>query len=138
MEGTEEPFRKLTEMNRFELARLPEYQPAGGRLENVRNGQIDLLPDAVGTPFPYHHGAVVKVAHALPRAFSDAENFDAQLFPLQDDRTERVGHIVYVDAGKLIPPYFTKEVYLSGIASGMYVVRFETEKERLTKKIIVR
>ncbi|MBK7391224.1 MAG: T9SS type A sorting domain-containing protein [Bacteroidetes bacterium] len=47
------------------------------------------------------------------------------------------GKIIFEENGKLNPPYYTKNLNCTGWAKGMYVVIFETDKEKLTKKFVI-
>ena len=47
-----------------------------------------------------------------------------------------LGNIVYKEKGKLNPPYFTKDINCTAFAHGMYIVTFQTERERLVKKFV--
>ena len=46
------------------------------------------------------------------------------------------GKIIYEEKGKLNSSYFTRDVKMIGKSNGMYVIRFETEKEVLSAKFV--
>jgi hypothetical protein len=48
------------------------------------------------------------------------------------------GKIIYREPGNLSSPYFTKDIYLPDLSSGMYVVSLQTEQETLPAKFIKR
>lgn len=48
------------------------------------------------------------------------------------------GKLIFEENGKLNPPYYTKNLNCIGWAKGMYVVIFETDKETLTKKFVIK
>ncbi len=47
------------------------------------------------------------------------------------------GKEVFSESGTLNPPYFTKNLNCASFAKGMYIVVLETEKEKLTKKVVI-
>ena len=49
-----------------------------------------------------------------------------------------LGKSIFRESGKVSSPYFTKNLNCSGFSKGMYVVNFVTDKERLTKRFVVR
>jgi hypothetical protein len=48
-----------------------------------------------------------------------------------------LGKSIFRESGKMIPPYFTKNLNCTGFAKGMYVVNLVTNKEKMTKRFIV-
>ncbi len=50
--------------------------------------------------------------------------------------TDISGRILFVDEGKTIAGYFTKNISMDNFASGIYLVTIVTEKERISGKII--
>ncbi len=48
-----------------------------------------------------------------------------------------LGKEVYTDSGVLNSKYFTRDLNCASFTKGMYIVVFETEKEKLTKKFVI-
>ncbi|MBL0342717.1 MAG: T9SS type A sorting domain-containing protein [Bacteroidetes bacterium] len=48
-----------------------------------------------------------------------------------------LGKAVYTENGSINSPYFTKDLNCASFAKGMYIVDFETENEKLTKKFVI-
>jgi hypothetical protein len=53
------------------------------------------------------------------------------------DFFELTGKIVYRESGNISSPFFTNDISCSAFAKGLYIIKFETEKEFLTGKLIV-
>jgi hypothetical protein len=89
------------------------------------------------TELPEHAtGLSVYFNKGWEKMFVNAQNLKGHTYRLHI--YDLMGHLVFIDEGKLNSPYFTKDVYLPGIASGLYVVRLETDKETVAKKVVVR
>jgi len=69
------------------------------------------------------------------KAFINAQNLKGHVYKLQI--YDLFGQLIYKTEGNFQPPYFTKEISLTGSASGTYIVRLETEKETLTEKLLI-
>jgi len=48
-----------------------------------------------------------------------------------------LGKEVYSESGTLNSPYFTRDLNCASFAIGIYLITFETEREKLVKKIQV-
>ncbi|MBA2563281.1 MAG: T9SS type A sorting domain-containing protein [Chitinophagaceae bacterium] len=57
-------------------------------------------------------------------------NYHLEVFDL-------LGKSIFRESGKMIPPYYTKNLNCAGFAKGMYVVNLVTNKEKITKRFIV-
>jgi Secretion system C-terminal sorting domain len=72
----------------------------------------------------------------LENVYVNAKNLKGNIYQLQV--YDMFGHIIYTENGRFSPTYFTKELHITGLAHGMYVLRFETNKELLVEKMMVR
>lgn len=48
-----------------------------------------------------------------------------------------LGKEVYSESGSLDSQYFTRDLNCASFTKGMYIVVFETEKEKLTKQFVI-
>lgn len=67
------------------------------------------------------------------KAFINAQNLKGHVYRMQ--LYNLFGQLIYKTEGNFQPPYFTKEITLTGSASGTYIVRLETDKETVTGKL---
>jgi hypothetical protein len=112
------------------LPNNPDYE-----LSPLQGSVCDTLVSI--TEIPNHTSSLtVYFNKGWKKMFVNAQNLKGHTYRLHI--YDLMGHLVFNDKGQLDSPYFTKDVYLPGIANGLYVVRLETDKETLTKKIIVR
>jgi hypothetical protein len=68
-------------------------------------------------------------------AFVNLSNIKGNKFRVQV--YDITGKIIYKESGTLNSSYFTRDISMNGKARGMYVVRFETEKETVAAKFVV-
>jgi hypothetical protein len=69
------------------------------------------------------------------KAFINAEKLKGKNYRLR--LVDVVGKEVYSESGALNSPYFTRDLNCASFAKGIYLIIFETEKERLVKKFVV-
>ncbi|MBL0339717.1 MAG: hypothetical protein IPP71_01665 [Bacteroidetes bacterium] len=69
------------------------------------------------------------------KAFINADNLKGKNYRLR--MIEVLGKEVYSESGVLNSPYFTRDLNCASFASGIYLILFETESERLVKKMQV-
>lgn len=77
----------------------------------------------------------VYYAPAWQSAFINAQHLSGNRFVLEV--YDAMGKQIIRESGALHPPYFTKNLNCNGYAKGMYVVRLQTEKEKLVKRFVV-
>ncbi|MBL0341584.1 MAG: T9SS type A sorting domain-containing protein [Bacteroidetes bacterium] len=88
-------------------------------------------PTSIGTNANLH----VYYAPDWEKAFINADNLKGKNYRLR--MVDVLGKEVYSESGVLNSQYFTKNLNCTSSAKGMYVVVFETEKEKLTKKFVI-
>ena len=67
-------------------------------------------------------------------AFINAEGLKGKNFTLHV--VDISGKVVYAEHGSLSSKYYTKDFQCENLENGMYIVLFETEKDRLVKKFV--
>ncbi|MBL0341588.1 MAG: T9SS type A sorting domain-containing protein [Bacteroidetes bacterium] len=67
------------------------------------------------------------------KAFINADNLKGKNYRLR--MVDVLGKEVYSESGVLNSPYFTRDLNCASFASGIYLILFETESERLVKKM---
>ncbi|MBL0343622.1 MAG: T9SS type A sorting domain-containing protein [Bacteroidetes bacterium] len=67
------------------------------------------------------------------KAFINADKLKGKNYRLR--MVDVLGKEVYTESGALNSKYFTRDLNCASFASGIYLITFETEKERLVKKM---
>ncbi len=101
----------------------------------------DSLPVGLTpSPSPEERGVLHVFYHGgWQVAFINAEGLQGKNYALSV--YDLMGHEVYKQEGLLVPPsggrgYYTKDLNCASFASGMYIVKLQTEKEMLSKKFV--
>ncbi len=108
----------------------PDYEldPLSGSLCDTLTGLNSQQQPAIGAElFVFYHSGWQKM-------FVNAQNIKGKNCLLQIFDVN--GKEVFSSSKKTTPPYFTQDISLEGIASGMYLVTLTTEKEKLVKKFL--
>lgn len=69
------------------------------------------------------------------KAFINAEKLKGKQYWLR--MVDVLGKEVYSESGSLDSQYFTRDLNCASFTKGMYIVVFETEKEKLTKQFVI-
>jgi len=69
------------------------------------------------------------------KAFINADKLKGKKYSLR--MVDILGKEVYSEIGTLNSPYFTRDLNCAAFASGIYLITFETEREKLVKKMQV-
>ena len=115
----------------YGLPNNPDYE-LGPLIGSGCDTLTSLPPTASGFPLATIHATW---SPNWQKAFINASNIKGSHWRLEV--FDLFGNIIYLEQGRLTPPYFSRGIELPGIASGMYIVRLLTEKEQLTGKFLV-
>ncbi len=69
------------------------------------------------------------------KAFINADKLKGKQYRLR--MVDVLGKEVYSESGAVNSQYFTRDLNCASFTKGMYIVVFETEKEKLTKKFVI-
>ncbi|HMT29760.1 MAG TPA: T9SS type A sorting domain-containing protein [Bacteroidia bacterium] len=92
---------------------------------------------SINEPASINTNANIHVYYApdWEKAFINADKLKGKNYRLR--MIDILGKEVYSESGVLNSQYFTRDLNCASFASGMYLITFETEKERLVKKMQV-
>ncbi|MBL0340460.1 MAG: hypothetical protein IPP71_05745 [Bacteroidetes bacterium] len=115
----------------YGLPNNPDYD-----LPSLAGSPCDTLV-SINEPASISTNANLHVYYAADweKAFINADKLTGKHYRLR--MVDVLGKEVYAESGALNSPYFTRDLNCASFASGIYLVTFETECERLVKKMQV-
>ncbi|MBL0339720.1 MAG: T9SS type A sorting domain-containing protein [Bacteroidetes bacterium] len=92
---------------------------------------------SINEPASISSNATLHVYYApgWEKAFINADKLKGKQYRLR--LVDVLGKEVYAESGVLNSPYFTKDLNCASFTKGMYIVDFETDKEKLNKKFVI-
>ena len=105
----------------YELGKL-----AGSPCDTLSVGISETMEDA-SELFVYY-------ASDWQKAFINAKGLQGKKYNLQV--FDLSGKLIYQQQGNIESGYFTKDLPMEGLASGMYIVNLKTEREKLSRKFV--
>jgi hypothetical protein len=111
------------------LPNNPDYE-----LEALTGSPCDTLVGIAEQPAGTLAELYVYYSPDLQTAFINAQKLTGKNYLLRV--YDLSGHEVFKETGSLISSFFTKNLNCSTFTAGMYVVVFQTDKEKLVKKVV--
>ena len=113
----------------FGLPNNPNYE-----LGHLVGSPCDTLTVGVNELISTKSNLMIFYDPQLQTAFVNAKGLKGHKYVLQV--ISLAGQIVLEETGNLDSEYYTRDLVMSGYASGLYLLNFSTEKETLTSKFV--
>jgi WD40 repeat protein len=114
----------------YALPNNPDYD-----LPAVAGSPCDTLVGATETPEISQPALNVFYHKAWEKAFINASNLKGKTGKLLV--YDMQGKVIYSEPLRIQHGYYTKDLSMAGFSNGMYLIKIQTEKERLTRKLMV-
>jgi len=111
------------------LPNNPDYE-----LGKLAGSPCDTLSVGISETIKNTSELFVYYASDWQKAFINAKGLQGKKYYLQV--LDLSGKLIYQQQGNTESGYFTKDLPMEGLASGMYIVNLQTEKEKLSKKFV--
>ena len=111
------------------LPNNPDYE-----LGKLAGSPCDTLSVGIAETIKNTSELFVYYASDWQKAFINAKGLKGKKYYLQV--FDLSGKLIYQQQGNTESGYFTKDLSMEGLASGMYIVNIKTEKEKLSKKFV--
>ncbi len=111
------------------LPNNPNYE-----LGKLAGSPCDTLSVGIAETIKNSSELFVYYASDWQKAFINAKGLQGKKYYLQV--FDLSGKLIYQQQGNTESGYFTKDLPMEGLASGMYIVNLKTEKEKLSKKFV--
>jgi hypothetical protein len=95
----------------------------------------DTLVGIAEPPEPSHPEFFVYYSPTWQTVFINAQKLTGKTYSLQV--YDVTGHQVHKESGNLSSTYFNQNLNCAGFAKGIYLIKFETESDRLVRKLIL-
>ncbi len=111
------------------LPNNPDYE-----LGELAGSPCDTLSVGISEEIEDASELFVYYASDWQKAFINAKGLQGKKYYLQV--LDLSGKLIYQQQGNTESGYFTKDLPMEGLASGMYIVNLQTEKEKLSRKFV--
>jgi len=111
------------------LPNNPDYE-----LGKLAGSPCDTLSVGIAETIKNTSELFVYYASDWQKAFINAKGLQGKIYNLQV--FDLSGKLIYQQQGNTESGYFTKDLPMEGLASGMYIINLKTEKEKLSRKFV--